>query len=700
VERWETSPDLPKGLRGVGKGSDWRIGSVVDKYTIVRVLGRGGMGAVYEARHKLSRRFAIKFLHPELAANREMLRRFENEAKAAGGLEHANLAAVIDSGLAADGAPYLVMEYLEGEDCASLLRRLGPLPVQRAADIVFQACRGLAVAHRARIVHRDLKPENLFLVDAGDGSDLVKVLDFGIAKLRSNSGSLVTRMGEALGTPHYMSPEQARGASEVDERTDVWSLGVVLYELLSGRKPFKAVHFMHGLQEILNSDPPRLRRLRRGLPARLVTVVERAMAKDLEGRLPTVAALAEALGPFAGRESSIKVRRATPRLPTLLGPAAGLRTKREAARILGAIPPVSSRSAAILSLAVGAVVAAVTVTAVLKGRSSRQSEPVKDTTALVARGLVPRAPAPTSSDDESARKYLEVAETLTREERFEPAREVLDEANKLQIKSAELNIRIARLSEAVAMGALLKKATSLLENKDWRGAIDASKAALDRDSENPEALKVLTLAQAGLQPALAEHTGRARGPANAGTLSVSRAMSIELMPSSIPASPAKGPPAMTGEPPSPERSTPPPVSAPPTPAVARPAPPLAAATTQPRGSGPVLSAMPRSPVPKPTLPRDTYAENAEEVSRVCQLVEAAAVSLGGVSPEFARGITGPLRRSLEGGGELYGIAMYYFIIREASLQHDSKTAAENLVAAHSKGFLLQLKNLPGNDQGL
>jgi serine/threonine-protein kinase len=170
-------------------GAIARIGTVVDKYTIVRILGRGGMGAVYEARHaKLARRVAIKFLLPEFAANREVLRRFENEAKAAGGLEHPNLAAVTDFGRANDGSPYVVMEFLEGEDCAKLLRRQGSLAVSRAANIVVRACRGLAVAHKATIVHRDLKPENLFVTDAGDGSDLIKVLDFGIAKLRVSDG--------------------------------------------------------------------------------------------------------------------------------------------------------------------------------------------------------------------------------------------------------------------------------------------------------------------------------------------------------------------------------------------------------------------------------------------------------------------------------------------------------------------------------
>lgn len=283
---------------------DVRIGTVVDKYTIVRLLGKGGMGAVYEARHaKLSRRFALKFLLPELAARPEILRRFENEAKAAGGLEHANLVAATDFGSSADGAPYIVMEFLQGEDCSTLLYRLGPLPVARAADVVLQACRGLAVAHESGIIHRDLKPKNIFLADAGDGSDLVKVLDFGIAKLRSAKGALSTGTGTTFGTAHYMSPEQARGAGEVDERTDVWSLGVVLYELLTGRTPFQGDQFLYVIHEILSAEPRPLAALRSGLPPALVAAVERAMAKDVRHRFPTVRALAEALTPFARRTS-------------------------------------------------------------------------------------------------------------------------------------------------------------------------------------------------------------------------------------------------------------------------------------------------------------------------------------------------------------------------------------------------------------
>lgn len=286
------------------EGKDPRIGEIVDRYTIVRRLGKGGMGAVYEALNvKIGRRMAIKFLLPEFATKPDILRRFRNEARAAGGLEHPNLAAVIDLGRANDGSPYLLMEYLEGEDCSKLLGRKGPLPVRRAANIVIQACRGLAVAHKAGIVHRDLKPENLFLAVGGDGTDLVKVLDFGIAKLRPADGSIATGTGETFGTAYYMSPEQARGSAEVDHRTDVWSLGVVLYEFLGGRKPFMNEQVLQVLHRILDSAPPPLAALRPGLPPALVAVVEQAMAKDITQRFQTVTDLADALAPFECRAS-------------------------------------------------------------------------------------------------------------------------------------------------------------------------------------------------------------------------------------------------------------------------------------------------------------------------------------------------------------------------------------------------------------
>jgi serine/threonine protein kinase len=379
-------------------GADARIGTVVDKYTIVRMLGRGGMGAVYEGRHAmLARRVAIKFLLPEFAANRDILRRFENEAKAAGGLEHPNVAAVTDFGRASDGSPYLVMDFLEGEDCAKLLRRSGTLSVARAANIVIQACRGLAVAHKATIVHRDLKPENLFVMDAGDGSDLVKVLDFGIAKLRSADASVITGTGATFGTAYYMSPEQARGAGEVDPRTDVWSMGVVLYEFLSGRKPFAGELFLQVIHQILAFDPPALSTLRPDLPPAVVAAVERAMTKDLAARIPSVTALAEALAPFSDiRSTGESPRSAQSFASTLATPATNARGLSVGARTgLPVAPQVdapldSSRSVGRRGVLALAVVVLVGVLAVLfLRRASERSAPLD----VAAGRTAPAAPA-------------------------------------------------------------------------------------------------------------------------------------------------------------------------------------------------------------------------------------------------------------------------------------------------------------------
>ena len=278
-----------------------RVGKTTGgKYRLVRLIGSGGMGEVYEAQHShIGRRFAIKFLHPMLASNAEIVARFQREAQAAGSLENENIAAVVDAGMAVGGAPYLVMEYLEGADLAHLLLASGPLPAPRAAYIMIQACRGLAAAHSRGIVHRDLKPENLFVCRGNDGSDLIKVLDFGIAKLHTGIG--ITKTGTTMGTPFYMSLEQARGAREVDHRTDIYALGVILYELLSGSKPHPGESYNEILFHVLSEEPAPLDSLRPGLPLGLAAVVHKAMAREAEDRYASAADFTAALIPFAGR---------------------------------------------------------------------------------------------------------------------------------------------------------------------------------------------------------------------------------------------------------------------------------------------------------------------------------------------------------------------------------------------------------------
>jgi len=282
-----------------------RIGELVGgKYRIVRLLAQGGMGVVYEAQHTVvRRRFAIKFLRRDLAERRDILTRFQREAEAAGALENENVTAAVDFGISDDGTPYIVMEFLVGENLASLLEREGRLPVGRAADLVAQACRGVDAAHAAGIVHRDLKPENLFVCRRDDGTDLVKVLDFGVAKLQAlDEASAATRTGSVLGTAAYMSPEQARGEKVVDKRADVYALGAILYELVSRRKPHPGDSQNAILHHIATQPAVPLDTVQADLPPALVEVVGRALASDPAARPPSAGALAQGVAAFGRRE--------------------------------------------------------------------------------------------------------------------------------------------------------------------------------------------------------------------------------------------------------------------------------------------------------------------------------------------------------------------------------------------------------------
>ena len=282
-----------------------RVGELVGaKYRIVRLLAEGGMGVVYEAQHTVvRRRFAVKFMRRDLAERRDILTRFQREAEAAGALESEHVAAAVDFGIAEDGAPYIVMEYLVGESLTALLGREGPLPVGRAADLVSQAGRGMEVAHAAGIIHRDLKPQNLFVCRRQDGTDLLKVLDFGVAKLQTiDEMNAATRTGAVVGTVAYMSPEQARGDKVVDQRSDVYALGAILYELCSGRKPHPGESHNAILHHIATQAAVPLASIAPDLPVGFLEIVAGALAADPAARPPSAGALVEALAPFAKRE--------------------------------------------------------------------------------------------------------------------------------------------------------------------------------------------------------------------------------------------------------------------------------------------------------------------------------------------------------------------------------------------------------------
>ena len=274
---------------------------VAGKYRVESVLGRGGMGAVLLALHeRLEERVAIKVLRPELARDAGIARRFEREARAAVRIKSEHVARVRDVGELADGSPFLVMEHLTGSDIGAVLADDGALPLVDTVDLLLQACEALAEAHSHGIVHRDIKPSNLFLTRRADGSPLVKVLDFGIAKAvaRDGSSSTLTTTATMLGSPTYMSPEQVRSSRDVDERSDIWSLGVSLFEMLTDSHPFRGASPSAILAAVVMDRPVSLLSQRPGVPPGVVAVVERCLAKDVDARFPDVGHFALALAPF------------------------------------------------------------------------------------------------------------------------------------------------------------------------------------------------------------------------------------------------------------------------------------------------------------------------------------------------------------------------------------------------------------------
>jgi len=344
---------------GPNDGSASLAGTVLGRYAVGRLLGSGGMGVVYEATHRdLGRRVAIKTLRESYAASPESRRRFLREGQAAAQIRHANVADVFDVAIE-EGCPYLVLEYLEGEDLASLVARESPLSLERTSDILVPVVAAVAAAHDLGIVHRDLKPQNIFLAIEHSGV-VPKVLDFGISKLAdAEASATLTGTGAVLGTPHYMSPEQAQGAEVVDGRSDQYSLGVVLYQCATGRRPLQGVPLYSLIQRTVHGDFPPPRQVHPSLPGAFEQVILQAMARDPERRFPSTRALGQALLPFASAGvraayaaelgSSGVVAVATPQkhaaadaLSTTLGesvharPVTGARQRRSVRLLLGA----------------------------------------------------------------------------------------------------------------------------------------------------------------------------------------------------------------------------------------------------------------------------------------------------------------------------------------------------------------------------
>ncbi|MFZ5891037.1 MAG: protein kinase domain-containing protein [Myxococcota bacterium] len=306
------------------------VGNILaGKLRIVRPLGVGGMGAVFEVEHELTRhRRALKLLHPQMAGIPSVVERFLREASAAGRIGNPHIVETFDAGRLETGEPYIVMELLSGKTLAEILEQRGPLPIDAACDILIQACDAVSAAHAAGIVHRDLKPENLFL--CGPNLSFVKILDFGVSKFDSATTGVdgLTLEGSPIGTPYYMSPEQVRGEKTIDARADVYALGVLFYECLTGRKPFVAETLPHLAVLIYQGKYATPSQVRSGLPPAADIVVSRAMASDRSERYATAAELAAAvsslrasLAPGAMQQTQVLLESNAPPPPPRPAPA-------------------------------------------------------------------------------------------------------------------------------------------------------------------------------------------------------------------------------------------------------------------------------------------------------------------------------------------------------------------------------------------
>ncbi len=384
-----------------------RIGG---KYEIERVLGEGGMGVVVAARHTgLGQRVALKFLKPELLSHEVIVERFKREARAASRIESDHVARVMDVDTTPDGVPFMVMELLEGSDFSAVRRRGAPLDVGDAARVIMDACEAIGEAHRLGIVHRDIKPANIFLARRADGRTRVKVLDFGISKMTGDGEMNVTKTSSFMGSAEYMSPEQMLGTRDVDARTDVWALGVTLFELVTASVPFPADSIPRVCAMVLAQAPVVPSSVRPSIPPALDAIILRCLEKERENRYASVAELAAALAPFAGgvRASFVPdALAAAPRPPAvsdsasktevigtiMAGPAPGLTT--------AAVSTTSARASGSLwsKVAIGLSIAAVVGAAgvFIYSRTLPSSPPARSATTATPPPPVERQPTVTS----------------------------------------------------------------------------------------------------------------------------------------------------------------------------------------------------------------------------------------------------------------------------------------------------------------
>lgn len=364
-------------LRFATGGTDLEGSIVADRYHILKKLGEGGMGRVYLAEHvKMGRKSALKVLHPGMVKDLDAITRFNREAANASRISHPNVAAIYDFGETSDGLVYLAMEFVDGESLASVIEKNGPLPPKRAAEIVRQTADALAVAHEVGLVHRDLKPDNILLVPTREGGDLVKVVDFGIAKAANEQTQKVTKTGHVIGTPDYMSPEQFAG-DVLDGRSDIYSLGLVAFNMLTGRLPFPSDSARESLIMRLTDAPMTLRRVSPDVdwPDDVQAVIEKALARDPARRYQTASEFGQAFHLAVSRMPDTTALPPSPSESLVVPPT-------RISRHSGATAPNEDRYVSTVGLLATLVVTLTLATVVANRRSIQQSVGMADSLAL------------------------------------------------------------------------------------------------------------------------------------------------------------------------------------------------------------------------------------------------------------------------------------------------------------------------------
>ena len=381
-------------------------GTIIGRYRLVRSLGEGGMGSVYEAVHvDLGKRVAMKILRPEVARVAESRARFLREGRTAASIHHAHVVEVFDVGQEG-GSLYLVMEYLEGENLYEHLHRQGVLPVAACVDLLLPVCAALAATHEQDIVHRDVKPENVFLARTRHGALQSKLLDFGISKVPLPGGGRLTVTSTLLGTPHYMSPEQAQGLA-VDARSDQYAFGVMLYECSTGKRPYEGEDLYPLLHAIVRGDAEPPRAVRPELSPAFEAVVQRAMALDPGDRFASMHALGAALLPFASAATQEVWRPVFGSAPAVDSPTAERRARLEMPTLVET-PPSSRRRVFLAGCALGLVLIGTALVVAVRRPSPRPARPVAALVATPVAAPSPDAPAPAASP------VVELAPPVTR----------------------------------------------------------------------------------------------------------------------------------------------------------------------------------------------------------------------------------------------------------------------------------------------